>query len=136
MNRQTANPYESPAGLVRQSGQGRLALTAVEWLALAPPFLPLAALYGAWLLAWTLLGHRPRPALNDPAESLGPIYYLSGVAFFLTPVLGIISLSSVALFSTPRRRAVLGTLLLVGLWLVVLGLLRWDPLQVVDWWLD
>ena len=48
-----------------------------RWLALVAntaliyPLIALATLYAEWLLAWYVLGHRPRPSLDDPKFIVG-----------------------------------------------------------------
>lgn len=69
------NPYQSPSIAIESAeiesaeidkpltrGAVRL-LRAVVWLY---PVILIAAFYATWLVAWFVLGHMPRPSLDDP----------------------------------------------------------------------
>lgn len=47
------------------AGRGRR-VRAAAWVAALCPIALLASLYATWFTAWLVLGHRPRPDLDDP----------------------------------------------------------------------
>lgn len=111
-------------------------------LAAYPLFL-LASLYGQWSLSSIMLGHLPRPSLDDPK-------YIS-VANWMHPVtmiaiLGFVPASFVALLVNAlylavnrfeaRVHFVLHIVAAMSLWIAPLVILYWDPLKVMDWWMD
>lgn len=120
-------------------------LSAVDTLAKVVflyPLLALTVIYGEWLIAWMVLGHAPRPSLDDPKNVAvsGLLHLVSGVL-----IMGLVPGACAALLLMPldiavhRRRAVAAfqrTLVLFAPWVVVLTLLRWDPWKVMYWWLD
>jgi hypothetical protein len=106
------------------------------------PLLVISALYGEWLLAWFALGHPPQPSLNDP-KSIDGSSWMHGITGFallgIFPVALLALALNVAHIALNRPSAARGAARIVGLvvlWLAILGLLRWDPLQVIYWWLD
>jgi hypothetical protein len=110
--------------------------------ALLYPVVVVAALYGEWLLAWHVLGHPPRPSLDDPKGIPGSSWMHAVTAL---AVLGTLpaAFAALALNAThlvmARPSAVRGVARLValsGLWLALFALLRWDPWQVGYWWMD
>jgi hypothetical protein len=117
----------------------RRLVAAVHLTALVSPLLLVAGFYGAWVLAWFTLGHRPRPSLDDPSDVLGAAYYASGLPVLFGPVGAIVGLCSIVLLALTHRlhaRVLLWTMVLAALWAGAIGLARWDPLQVVNWWFD
>lgn len=150
-----ANPYESPyVGDVNFDteerhpkqplpGQNPLAARAIWWLALIAWFYPaflLAAIYGTWLMAWLVLGHMPRPSLDDPkyiSIAVGIPYVLAGlliVGFPAAAVAGVVLQLFVAQRSWLRR--FLWSTTSVVIWISIIALLRWDPLLVGQWYMD
>jgi hypothetical protein len=101
-----------------------------------------AALYGEWLLAWLVLGHPPRPSLDDPKGVPGSswMHVVTALALLgMVPAAAAALALNVAHLLTARPSAVRGVARLValfGLWLAVFALLRWDPWRVVYWWMD
>ncbi|MEO1618299.1 MAG: hypothetical protein AAFV88_20780 [Planctomycetota bacterium] len=149
-----ANPYQTPALIdVEQKPQlgwshSRFALPyrLGAWLiALLYPVWLLGSFYLTWLIAWSVLGHRPRPMLDDPT-SVGGIatiaYYLSGLMLLLMPALAPLGLAASAYCPfLLRRRArlvwrVSFALLYVAIFIATIALLRADPGRVVEWWFD
>jgi hypothetical protein len=106
------------------------------------PLVVLFFLYGEWLLAGSVLGHPPLPSWNDPKSiplsswlhtptlvvvvGWGPAMLASLV---LNPLLGLLPRFS------PRRLA-LRILAVLVCWGAFMALLLWDPLQVLNWFLD
>jgi hypothetical protein len=56
----------------------------------ALPLMILALLYGHWLLAWAMLGHRPQPSLNDPwrINGLGLLQLIVALLLLSFPMCG------------------------------------------------
>ena len=145
-----ANPYESPSGETQKSCESPAARTqnlltarAIWWLAFFAslyPALLIAAFYGTWLIASLILGHMPRPSLDDP-KSIGlavDIPYLFTamllLGFPVAAVLGVAIQLSVAHRSWLRR--LLRCAVLVAVWASTILFLQWDPLLVVEWYFD
>jgi len=119
------------------------AMIALRLYALAyPVVLPLAFL-GTWVAGRLQLGYWPRPSLDDP-KSIGlwvDVPYLwtmallvIGLPLFAGAVLGLLGQAWV----DRARRVnclVCGGLALVGL-VAAVSWLRWDPLGVVNWYMD
>lgn len=113
------------------------ALLAATW-----PLLAVAALYGTYVLAWIVLGHAPRPNLDDPKDvpvvrEIRPAAYVAllgllpaGLAALLL-VLHLIVSRAVA-----RRTGLLCLAAACGLWIGALVLLGADPLRVFAWFMD
>jgi len=106
------------------------------------PLLLCIVLYGEWLCAWAVLGHQPRPSLDDPKSIAVSAYWhnVTAVAF-----MGLLPVSWVAfalnlLHGIVRKLHWLETLTrvigVVVAWAIVVGLLYWDPGRVVHWWFD
>ncbi len=113
----------------------------------AYPVLLLSALYGSWLLTWLMLGHQPRPSIDDP-KSIGlPVAFAVGLTWIL--MLGFPFAIALAIGITPIHLdaqghdgrdmivkmvwALLGLGILRGAALVLLNL---DPLRVGYWFMD
>jgi hypothetical protein len=111
------------------------------------PLLPLLALYATWLAGWAMLGHRPRPSLDDPKDIGGAVdafYLVAALLLFTFPIgcavvaaMGIpVTIWYVRSRTESWRRAVLLALVLAGIYAACLLLLKWDPLQVLYWYMD
>ena len=104
------------------------------------PVLLCASFYGTWLMGWLTLGHPPRASLDDPSDTLGWIYWMSGVVMLLMPIAVVASIGSIALrflsSEVPKRTAILHSVIDVAVWTVVMVALRCDPIGVVNWWID
>lgn len=107
------------------------------------PGLLVASLYGTWLVAWSVLGHRPVPSIDDP-KSISPLVSVPYVASFVV-FLGalpacLLGLLLVPIFGVAQRLrwTVLCTmeLGLAALWFATFALVRWDPLRVMYWFMD
>jgi hypothetical protein len=117
-------------------------LIVTSWaLALYPVTIPVY-LYLAWLTAWCVLGHRPRPYLDDP-ETLGPIVHvLSAMCFRSIQAWSIVwKISACAygiLIIDWLRRQTNGLPLLIPpcAWLVAFVTLMRDPLGVLFLYMD
>lgn len=127
----------APRPLLRPATWQRIA-----WALTALPLVTAALLYGEWLLSWAVLGHVPRPSLDDPKDVAFAHWLMwpvaLGIVGHLPAALGAIAIHlSVAL---EQRRGALDTIARV---LAVVGIsggfvlwMRWDPGAVVYWWFD
>lgn len=117
----------------------RRLLTAVHVGAAAWPFLILAVIYGAWLVAWAILGHRPVYAPggpDDPTRALGYAHHaalLLTISFPLGMLLGLVSVLIVGITRRAPGRAILWAVALVVLWIAFFNLVWWDPHGAVEW---
>lgn len=106
------------------------------------PLFVVACLYVEWFLAWTLLGHAPRPSIDDPKFIPGAssMHWVTLVAFVSLFPIAVAGLAVNALYVARDR---FRWSRLAARWLGVIALvagaivwMRWDPWRVVDWWLD
>jgi hypothetical protein len=111
-------------------------------LAVVYPVLAVSALYAEWLVAWAVLGHQPRVSLDDPKDIPGSAWL--GLVTFLA-LLGLFPAGCAAMVLTVLhamsaerrgRRLVVQILGLLTLWPGAFALIRWDPLRVMEWWID
>lgn len=106
------------------------------------PVFALGALYGQWLLSWLILGHQPRPSIDDPKYIDGASWMHDITAFALIGCLPMALVTAVVntvyfcAHSNPGLRLSLRIVGIVGLWIGALLLLRSDIGLVVSWWLD
>jgi hypothetical protein len=110
-------------------------------LTLIYPLITLGALYGEWMLAWLVLGHRPVPWMNDPKDILGGFAHLLTMIVFLGALpaaLGgaVVNLIWVVDYKGAPIIGVTRLLLFWTLWLALLVILKWDPLTIGKWWID
>ena len=113
---------------------------AATW---AYPFALIASVYATWLIAWSTLGHAPRPSLDDPkliSAWVSISYNLVVILIIGFPIAGLGGVAATAWFGVSRKYSswlvVLGIALLICLWIATLSLLRCDPLQVSNWFID
>ncbi|MEI7458602.1 MAG: hypothetical protein WCK15_04285 [Pirellula sp.] len=108
------------------------------------PLLAAICFYSSWMVAWVMLGHVPRPMLDDP-KSIGGImdfaYLVATLSIISFPILTPLFLCSS--FFCPLRfsnhQVAQGlTLALAYIWLsAAIAITIWyDPGRVVEWWLD
>ena len=107
------------------------------------PVVLVASFYATWVVAWGMLGHMPRPSLDDPK-------YISGwlvVPYNITMLLLIAFPAALAggvfwtLWSVVQRKfrsltTASALTLLVALWIAAITFLRVDPWRVGDWFMD
>jgi hypothetical protein len=115
-------------------------LERAGWVVSLQPVFVLVYLYATWVTAWCVLGHRPRPSLDDP-KSISPIvdlpYTMTLVSLMLVPICivpGLILVSRAFLRRSVKR--FLLVLILAFVWLSAFGALKWDPLLVLYWFMD
>jgi hypothetical protein len=117
------------------------------YLAWSYPLLPLIALYATWLTGWIVLGHAPRPSLDDPKDIGGPFpvaYVIAGLLLVSLPfgsIIGVVMGIFVTFWYVHSRRgsrwlAAVWTMLLLATYVTCVLLLKWDPLDVANWYLD
>jgi hypothetical protein len=105
------------------------------------PLVVVAMLYGEWFLAWSALGHPPRPSLDDP-KHIGSnwMHAITGLALFgLLPVAGaalILNVMHLVINRPSAVRSVVRFVALVEVWVAVYALISWDPGRVFYWWAD
>ena len=131
------NPYESPQTTTPAVGRNWRVRGKhlAAFFFLAYPVLLVASLYACWLLAWLALGHPPRPSLDDPGNihpAVRVFYYIPGLMMVCFPM-GMFGGISILARASGRFWLGLG---LIGLWLAAFVLLRWDPLEVTQWYMD
>lgn len=107
-----------------------------------PALLPLSLL-GTWCAGRLALGHWPRPSLDDPKlispwvdipYGITEALMMLGFPLFIA---GVLELLGCAWRNRPeRRRHVLTVIVSVAALIASIALLRWDPLQIVNWYTD
>ncbi|MEM6749368.1 MAG: hypothetical protein AAGA57_13010 [Planctomycetota bacterium] len=108
------------------------------WAGLFVPWVFILLAHAEWLLAWRELGQRPIAWQHDPTSirSLDPLHIFTG----LTLVASIAALPLVlplAFFSKESVAKGAIWMLVVGLaWVLALLYIFWDPLVVMEWWMD
>jgi hypothetical protein len=114
----------------------------------------LASLYATWITAWGVLGHPPRPALDDP-KSISPVVdvplvatylLLRGVPFALLLSIPLtLTVTEVARnpsarenqpLKEPAQRVARPISWGVFFWVSVFAIVALDPLRVVFWFMD
>lgn len=114
-------------------------LTVSTWVASFYPVMTLFFLYATWMIAWGVLGHRPRSSLDDP-KYISPLLvepYI--VTLYSLTTLLVSPLACVLLAITPvghRGSRILPVLLSPLVWLLVIVIVIWDPLRVFEWFMD
>jgi hypothetical protein len=126
---------------VASSPPKRRLMTAGYVVALYPVMIPVY-LYLTWLMAWCVLGHRPRPSLDDP-KFLGPIAQVPAAMFYLSiqswPIVWKISAGAYVILTIDwlRRQSMFIPLLIPPCaWLVAFLILMWDSQRVLYWYMD
>jgi hypothetical protein len=113
-------------------------IRAVAWVVSLYPVMVPICLYMTWLVAWCVLGHRPRPSLDDP-KYIGPLvdvpYVMTCLSMMSWPISGGIGLFLATVQTGPRSR-INPLLIMVATWFSVLYVLSWDPAGVGVWFMD
>jgi len=110
-------------------------------LAVAYPLVAVGVLYVEWVVAWVVLGHPPRVSIDDPKE-IPELSWLNLVTTLALLVLipagcaAIVLVGLHAIYAERRHRLVAQVVGLLTLWPGAFVLLRWDPLRVMEWWID
>ena len=142
------NPYQPTALRTSLSENGSFPIPYWKlalWLAAyAYPVIGACVFYLSWFAAWLVLGHKPRPMLDDP-KSIGGLmdiaYLISIVALLTVPVLtpiGFVAsfICPLNIFGTPRTRCAILAAAYIGICVVILLTIKADPGSIVEWWLD
>ncbi len=117
----------------------------ILWLAAYSfPVIGVSCFYLSWFVAWMVLGHQPRPMVDDP-KSIGGLmdiaYFISIVAFLSAPILAPIGF--IASFVCPfpsfgkqRMRCAILVAVYLGICITILLTIKADPGRAIEWWLD
>jgi hypothetical protein len=144
------NPYHSTIAHQNESTRSGAVISGsrsalfVWTIAYTYPLLAAICFYSSWLVAWVMLGHVPRPMLDDP-KSIGGImdfaYIVATLSIISFPILTPLFLCSS--FFCPLRfsnhQVAQGlTLAIVYICMsAAIAMTIWyDPGNVVEWWLD
>jgi hypothetical protein len=107
------------------------------------PAIVVAAFYLTWFAAWAALGRRPRPSIDDPKTIsilVDAPYFTTGVLFVTSPAAVICGLAAIVAHDRARRSltfwTVVRSVLFLALWGGAIVLLRWDPFDVMNWFMD
>jgi hypothetical protein len=114
-------------------------IEAASWASALQPAIMVLYLYATWATAWVVLGHCPRPSLDDP-KYISPIVEVPYVMFAVSLIVGwlICVCTGLVLASICcARRSTIGPLAaVICAWLAGYLALKWDPLGVLYWYLD
>ncbi len=117
-----------------------LFLTVASWLY---PVVLIASFYATWAIAWGMLGHMPRPSLDDPKYINGWVvvpYNITMLLVIAFPAALVGGVFWTAWSGVQRKLRSLTTAsaltLLMALWIAAITFLRVDPLRVGDWFMD
>jgi hypothetical protein len=142
--RMSLNPYESSSTAAVAStavvANKRRVPTTLGLLAWCYPGLMMISFYGTWFIAWSVLGHMPRPSLDDPkciSIAVDISYVFAGLLLVGFPAAALLGVMLQLFFtdrSWPKKLSL--SLVLVGVWIVTIAFLRWDPWSVTEWYMD
>lgn len=144
-----SNPYQAPKETPKVDTATPVAQTApkkkgwLKWyraIAWTYPLALIVSLLAAWLTAWAMLGHLPRPSLDDPKYigwQVDISYTIAGILLIGCPAAALVGLmiECIAEHGSWFVR-VASCLMFVGLWTATIYLLRWDPFRIVEWFFD
>ena len=106
------------------------------------PVAAVASIYVTYLVAWAALSYAPRPWIDDPKFIGGWVdgfSYVTDVLIVGIPAGAIVCLVLTVVFVVRRYNwATVPAYLagLIGLWITTFVFLRWDPVRVLDWYID
>jgi hypothetical protein len=120
-------------------------LAAWGWVFSLYPTLLLGSLYLAWGSAWGVLGHCPLPIADAPSR-VGPVvagvfvttnFLLFGLPFSFLGCLVLATAESKRRFLATggQRAAALSAIAGPLVWVAAFAILRWDPFEVMAWFL-
>lgn len=109
----------------------------------AYPLLLVGSLYMTWAVAWTVLGHPPRPYLDDPKFISMWVDIARDIALVLMigfPAAMIGGAAVITWFGMLRKvgkwRIILALAVLALVWAATVAFVRWDPWCVGYWFWD
>ena len=113
--------------------------TALAMISLVWSVAPIVLMAAHWLAAWAVLGHRPRPWVDDPGQIGGAVNILGFLTAFSILHLPAVLLWFPAYWLVRHRKTRLGKVMALATLLLPLSsvfILRADPLGIVTWWFD
>jgi hypothetical protein len=114
-------------------------LEAASWASSLQPAVVLFYLYATWVTAWCVLGHCPRPSLDDP-KYISPVVEAPYVMFAFSLFYGWVICACTGLLLTAvccaRRSNPRPLVVLPFAWLAGYVALMFDPLGVLYWYMD
>jgi hypothetical protein len=114
-------------------------LEAASWASSLQPAVVLSYLYLTWVTAWCVLGHTPRPSLDDP-KYISPVVDVPYAMFAFSASYGwVICAGTGTLLSTvsyARGSYIRPLLVLPFAWVGGFFALILDPLDVFGWYMD
>ena len=123
-------------------------LRAAVWVCSLYPVLILFSFYATWVTAWCVLGHRPRVYLDDPTRISPIVGMVASTPYILltsglpiiwcvcAPVLLAMAYWNIAQRRTRPLKEAMQLVIPLCAWLLVFGILRWDPGYVLYWYFD
>ena len=132
-----SNPYDANQELAEEiTGQSlRDGIGTLVWCF---PMIQVGSIYGTWLIAAVLLGRLPVPMQDDPKGlAIDVPCFMTGCLMILSPgaaVFGFLHELSAPESSWSRRIG--RAFLLLSFWGATISFHRWDPLRVVEWFID
>src|SRR5206468_4279206 len=114
-------------------------LEAASWASSFQPAVVLFYLYATWVTAWCVLGHCPRPSLDDP-KSISHVvdvpYGMFAFSIFSGCVICACTGTLLSAVCYARQSYIRPLLLLPFAWMTGYLVLAWDPLGVLYWYMD
>jgi hypothetical protein len=113
-------------------------IEAASWGSLLQPAVVLLYLYATWATAWCVLGHCPRPSIDDP-KYISPIVEVPFVMFAFSFFCVWVICAGTGMLLTAiclARRSTFFILAVPFAWLAGYLALMWDPLGVLNWYMD
>ncbi len=114
-------------------------LEAASWASSLQPAVVVVYLHATWVIAWCVLGHCPRPWLDDP-KRISLVVEVPYVMFAFSIIYGWVICACTGFLLTAvccaRRSNPRPFMALPFAWLAGYIALTWDPLGVLDWYMD
>ena len=141
------NPNEASSvdDLGKEDESAGIRVGAFVWsLAFFYPVIATFSVYFYWIVAWLLLGHRPRPSVDDPKEvgwAMGYVYNIVLIMVVLLPPMSVGGLVWAILcpIRSLRERRFGRVMIVVAYALLAFSvwkLATLDPGQVFEWFID
>jgi hypothetical protein len=117
-------------------------LNVTAWAGLAYPLLFAVMLYGQWLAAGIVLGHPPRPSIDDPkfVPVSTDLHVGTEVALLAIPwamyAAAVLNVAHAVCARPAGSCMVTRFSLMVCLWAALGAIFAWDPGRVLYWWYD